>query len=128
MTGTPAAASRRRAIRPPDDRHIRAVYEQAAVGIAIVTLDGNVLDLNPALCRMFGLDGPLDQPRPMSDFVHPDDMVDVVERLKRLVRGEPDVVRMEMRLVRPDSRVLWVHVTASRVLGEDGSAVARHRR
>ncbi|GAA5132609.1 putative bifunctional diguanylate cyclase/phosphodiesterase [Pseudonocardia adelaidensis] len=105
-----------------DGRHIRAVYEQAAVGIAIVSLDGKVLDLNPALCRMFGLEGPLDQPRPMSDFVHPDDMVDVVERLKRLARGgEPDVVRMEMRLVRVDSRVMWVHVTASRVLGEDGS-------
>jgi diguanylate cyclase (GGDEF)-like protein/PAS domain S-box-containing protein len=103
-----------------DDRQVRAVYEQAAVGIAIVGLDGTVLDLNPALCRMFGLDGPLDQPRPMSDFVHPDDMVDVVERLKRLTGGEPEVVRMEMRLVRPDSRVLWVHVTASRVLGEDG--------
>jgi diguanylate cyclase (GGDEF)-like protein/PAS domain S-box-containing protein len=103
------------------DRQVRAVYEQAPVGIAIVGLDGKVLDLNPALCRMFGLDGPLDQPRPMSDFVHPDDMVDVVERLKRFVSGdEPDVVRMEMRLVRPDSRVLWVHVTASRVLGEDG--------
>jgi diguanylate cyclase (GGDEF)-like protein/PAS domain S-box-containing protein len=105
-----------------DGRHIRAVYEQAAVGIAIVGLDGQVLDLNPALCRMFGLEGTLDQPRPMSDFVHPDDMVDVVERLKRLVSGgEPDAVRMEMRLVRIDSRVLWVHVTASRVLGEDGS-------
>jgi diguanylate cyclase (GGDEF)-like protein/PAS domain S-box-containing protein len=104
-----------------DERHVRAVYEQAAVGIAIVALDGKVIDLNPALCRMFGLDGPLDQPRPMSDFVHPDDMVDVVERLKRLTGGEPDVVRMEMRLVRPDSRVLWVHVTASRVVGEDGT-------
>jgi diguanylate cyclase (GGDEF)-like protein/PAS domain S-box-containing protein len=105
-----------------DGRHIRAVYEQAAVGIAIVSLDGRVLDLNPALCRMFGLEGPLDQPRPMSDFVHPDDMVDVVERLKRISSGgEPDVVRMEMRLVRVDSRVMWVHVTASRVLGEDGS-------
>lgn len=105
-----------------DGRHVRAVYEQAAVGIAIVALDGKVLDLNPALCRMFGLEGPLDQPRPMSDFVHPDDMVDVVERLKRLASGGgPDVVRMEMRLVRVDSRVMWVHVTASRVLGEDGS-------
>ncbi|MHA6619548.1 putative bifunctional diguanylate cyclase/phosphodiesterase [Pseudonocardia sp. DLS-67] len=114
--GRPARAS------AVDGRHIRAVYEQAAVGIAIVSLDGKVLDLNPALCRMFGLEGPLDQPRPMSDFVHPDDMVDVVERLKRVSRrGEPDVVRMEMRLVRADSRVMWVHVTASRVLGEDGS-------
>jgi diguanylate cyclase (GGDEF)-like protein/PAS domain S-box-containing protein len=103
-----------------NDRQIRAVYEQAAVGMAIVSFDGKILDLNPALCRMFGLDGPLDQPRPMSDFVHPDDMVDVVDRLKRLVDGEPEVVRMEMRLVRADSRVMWAHVTASRVLGEDG--------
>ena len=103
-----------------DERHIHAVYEQAAVGIAIVSLDGEVLDLNPELCRMFGLDGPLDQPRPVSDFVHPDDMVDVVERLQRLVAGEPEVVRMELRLVRADSRVMWVHVTASRVLGADG--------
>jgi diguanylate cyclase (GGDEF)-like protein/PAS domain S-box-containing protein len=103
-----------------DEQHIRAVYEQAAVGIAIVGLDGQVLDLNPALCRMFGLDGPLDQPRPMSDFIHPDDMVDAVERLRRLVAGEPDVVRMELRLVRVDSRVMWVHITASRVLDEDG--------
>jgi diguanylate cyclase (GGDEF)-like protein/PAS domain S-box-containing protein len=104
-----------------NERQIRAVYEQAAVGIAIVSLDGMVLDLNPALCRMFGLEGLLDQPRPMSDFVHPEDMVDVVERLKGLSSGgEPDVVRMEMRLVRVDSRVMWVHVTASGVLGEDG--------
>jgi diguanylate cyclase (GGDEF)-like protein/PAS domain S-box-containing protein len=103
-----------------NERQIRAVYEQAAVGIAIVAFDGKILDLNPALCRMFGLDGPLDQPRPMSDFVHPDDMVNVVDRLKRVVDGEPEVVRMEMRLVRADSRVMWAHVTASRVLGEDG--------
>jgi diguanylate cyclase (GGDEF)-like protein/PAS domain S-box-containing protein len=103
------------------ERHIRGVYEQAAVGIAIVALDGNVLDLNPVLRRMFGLERPFDQPRPVSDFVHPDDMVDVVERLQRLVRGEPEVVRMELRVVRADSLVMWVHVTASRVLGEDGS-------
>jgi diguanylate cyclase (GGDEF)-like protein/PAS domain S-box-containing protein len=116
----------RPAVAPPGgrapvvaERHIRAVYEQGAVGIAIVALDGQVLDLNPALARMFGLNGPLDQPRPVSDFVHPDDMVDVVERLQRLVRGEPEVVRMELRLVRVDSQVMWVHVTASRVLGDD---------
>jgi diguanylate cyclase (GGDEF)-like protein/PAS domain S-box-containing protein len=101
-------------------RHIHAVYEQAAVGIVIVGLDGTVLDINPVLCRMFGLPDRLDQPRPVSDFLHPDDMVDVVERLQRLVRGEPEVVRMELRLVRVDSAVMWVHVTASRVLDDHG--------
>jgi diguanylate cyclase (GGDEF)-like protein/PAS domain S-box-containing protein len=119
LWSAPAPRSGQPSVVP--ERHIRAVYDQGAVGIAIVALDGQVLGLNPALRRMFGLDGPLDQPRPVSDFVHPDDMVDVVERLQRLVRGEPEVVRMELRLVRTDSRVLWVHVTASRVLGDDGT-------
>jgi diguanylate cyclase (GGDEF)-like protein/PAS domain S-box-containing protein len=102
------------------DRYVRAVYTQAVVGIGIVGLDGTVLDINPVLARMFGLDGPLDQPRPVSDFVHPDDMLDLVGRLQRLVRGEPDVVRMELRMVRTDSQVLWVHVTATRVLDDEG--------
>jgi PAS domain S-box-containing protein/diguanylate cyclase (GGDEF)-like protein len=121
-------SNRHAAARPPvgpraravTERHVRAVYEQAPVGVAILALDGQVLDMNPALCRLYGVVGPLDQPHPVSDFVHPDDMVDVVERLQRLARGAPDVVRMELRLVRADSTVAWVHVTASRVLDDHG--------
>ena len=109
------------------DRHLRAAYEQMPIGVALLGLDGRVLDLNPALAAMFGLTGPLDQPRPVSDFVHPDDMTDVVDRLQRLVRGDTEVVRMELRLVRVDSTVLWVHSTCSRVLdafGEPSHLVA----
>jgi diguanylate cyclase (GGDEF)-like protein/PAS domain S-box-containing protein len=98
------------------DRYLRAAYQQTPVGIALIGLDGRVLDLNPAVGAVIGLSGPLDQPRPVSDFVHPDDMADVVDRLQRIVRGDVDVVRMELRLVRVDSRVIWVHVTGSRVL------------
>jgi diguanylate cyclase (GGDEF)-like protein/PAS domain S-box-containing protein len=102
------------------ERHVRAAYEQAPVGIALLGLDGRVFDLNPALAVMVGLPGPLDQPRPVSDFVHPDDMVDVVDRLQRLVRGDTEAVRMELRLVRVDSTVMWAHATASRVLDPFG--------
>jgi diguanylate cyclase (GGDEF)-like protein/PAS domain S-box-containing protein len=106
---------------PVTDRHVRAVYEQSSFGMVILGLDGRVLDMNEAVCRMFGLDGPLDQPRPVSDFVHPDDVLDVVERFQRIVGGGPEVARMELRLVRPDSEVLWVHVTASRIVDDDGN-------
>lgn len=102
------------------DLHYRAVYDNAGVGIGIGTLDGYVLDLNPALCRMFGLSGPLEEPRPASDFIHPDDLADVIERHRRLITGEPDVMRLELRLVRPDSVVLWAHVATSLVRDEDG--------
>ncbi|MDN5750108.1 MAG: sensor domain-containing diguanylate cyclase, partial [Pseudonocardia sp.] len=103
------------------EAHYRTVYTQGAVGIGIASLDGLVLDLNPALCTMFGVGSPLDQPRPVTDFVHPDDIGDVVERYQRLVRGEPDVMRMELRFVRPDGLVLFTHVVASLVRDDSGS-------
>ncbi|OLT10919.1 hypothetical protein BJF78_28245 [Pseudonocardia sp. CNS-139] len=102
------------------DRHVRATYEQSPLGIALVGTDGRLLDINPALAAMFGLSGPLDQPRPVSDFVHPDDITAVVDRLDRLVRGDSEIVRLELRLVRTDSTVLWVHATGSRVLDAFG--------
>ena len=102
-----------------EERLLPAVYEQAPLGIAIATLDGRVLGLNPALRRMLGLET-LDQPRPVSDFVHPDDMGDLVSRLRTLGGGEQSVACMRLRLLRVDSRVLWVHVTAWRVLDELG--------
>ncbi len=102
------------------ESHYRTVYTQGAVGIGICSLDGLVIDLNPAMCGMFGVPSPLDQPRPVTDFVHPDDVTDIVERFQRLVRGEPDVMRMETRFVRPDGLVLFTHVVASLVRDDSG--------
>ncbi len=99
----------------------RAVYDQAYAGIVIGSLEGDVLAYNPAMGRMLGIEGPMGEPLPVSDFVHPDDLADVVERYLRLVRGEADVVRLEVRLVRPDSQVVWVSVVVQLVRGQDGA-------
>jgi diguanylate cyclase (GGDEF)-like protein/PAS domain S-box-containing protein len=103
------------------ESHFRTVYTQGAVGIGVTSLDGMVLDLNPALCRLFGIGAGLDQPRPVTDFVHPDDLADVLDRYRRLVRGEPDVLRTELRFVRPDGLVLFADIVASLVRDESGA-------
>src|SRR5690349_9788247 len=69
--------------------HLRAFYERGGVGIAIVALDGHVLEANGALVRLLGLRGALDEPRPFSDFIHPDSLPDIAERFLRLVRAQP---------------------------------------
>lgn len=105
------------------ETHFRTVYTQGAVGIGITSLDGMVLDLNPALGIMLAT-GPLDRARPVTDFVHPDDVADLAARHRRLVRDEPDVMRMELRFVRPDGQVLFTDVVASLV--RDGSGTPTH--
>jgi diguanylate cyclase (GGDEF)-like protein len=62
----------------------------------------------------------LDEPRPFTDFVHADDLPEVLERYTRLLRGEPDVQRMDVRVVRPDGVILWVRIIARLVRTADG--------
>jgi diguanylate cyclase (GGDEF)-like protein/PAS domain S-box-containing protein len=100
------------------ETHYRAVYSQGPVGIAVTALDGRILDLNPALRRMLGLpDGPL----PMAlDLLHPDDRAGTVDRFRRLGRGIVDVVRTDLRFVRPDGSVLRTNVASSLVRDDAG--------
>jgi len=102
------------------DRHYRSVYEQGPVGIALCALDGHVVDMNPAMCRLLGIDR-LPNPQAFSDFIHPDDLADIIERFQRLVRAEPPSMRTEARLVRPDSDAVWVQLSASLALHPDGT-------
>ncbi|MEJ3652231.1 EAL domain-containing protein [Actinomycetes bacterium KLBMP 9759] len=104
-----------------DHWYYRAGYEQSGVGIGIIGLDGQVLDFNPALRKLLGIAGQLDQPRPFSDFVHPDDLADVLERFGRVGKGDPDVLQLDMRLVRQNGDIVWVHVSVSPIRGADGT-------
>jgi diguanylate cyclase (GGDEF)-like protein/PAS domain S-box-containing protein len=102
------------------DRHYRAFYDQGAIGMVVATLDGHVVDLNPAMCRMLGIER-LEQPLPMSDFIHPDDLPGIIERYARILRSDPETMRLGLRIVRPDSDVIRVHVVASLARHPDGT-------
>ena len=105
-----------------DVRHLRAFYEQVGVGIAVVGLDGHVLALNPTMRERIGLPGGLEEPRPMSDFVHPDDLAEILERFRRLVRADPPSMRTDVRLVRADSsEVVWAHIVGTLLRRDDGA-------
>jgi diguanylate cyclase (GGDEF)-like protein/PAS domain S-box-containing protein len=102
------------------DRHYRAFYDQGAIGMVVATLDGHVVDLNPAMCRMLGIER-LEQPLPMSDFIHPDDLPDIIERYARILRSDPETMRLGLRIVRPDSDVIRAHMVASLARHPDGT-------
>jgi diguanylate cyclase (GGDEF)-like protein/PAS domain S-box-containing protein len=105
-----------------DARHLHAFYEQIGIGIVVIGLDGHVLAVNPAMRDRIGLPHGLEQPRPLSDFVHPDDLAEILERFHRIVRADPPTMRIDVRLVRADSSdVVWAHAVATLVRRDDGS-------
>ncbi len=104
------------------EARLRAVFNQAAIAIAMLDLDGCFLEVNPSVERLLGFDSASLIGRPWTGFSPPEDL----ELTTRLVAGlrahERDSVTIEQRFVRADGRVLWTLLTLSRVDNPTGPA------
>ncbi len=102
------------------ETRFRAVFEGAAVGIGIADLDGNVLEVNDALLRMFGGVDHHVRSRNVNEWVHPEDAPQVWGMHAELVRGERDHYRVEKPYYRNDGTVLWTNLTVSLLRDAEG--------
>ena len=109
------------AYREIDQRHraqaaeqrFRSTFEQAAVGIAHVGLDGGWIRHNRRLAEIAGYDDAELTAVPIVEILHPDERIPVGRALRRLVAGESRVVAAERRIRHRDGSVVWVAITAS---------------
>ncbi|MEW2619147.1 EAL domain-containing protein [Streptomyces sp. NPDC048106] len=102
------------------EARFRAVFEGAAIGISIADLDGNILQVNEALMRMFGLTQQSLRGRRVQDWTHPDDAPQTWRLYDELVRGEREHYHLEKAFNRPDGTVLWTNLTVSLLRDADG--------
>ncbi|MFF6996853.1 putative bifunctional diguanylate cyclase/phosphodiesterase [Streptomyces sp. NPDC008313] len=102
------------------EARFRAVFEGAAIGIGIADLDGNILQVNGALLRMFGGSEPLVRGRNVADWTHPDDAPQVWRLYEELVNGEREHYHVEKAFYRPDGTALWTNLTVSLLRDADG--------
>ncbi|MFG2883593.1 putative bifunctional diguanylate cyclase/phosphodiesterase [Streptomyces sp. NPDC048297] len=103
------------------EARFRAVFEGAAIGIGIADLDGNVLQVNEALLRMFGVSGQSLRGRRIPDWTHPEDAPQTWKLYEELVRGEREHYHVEKAFNRPDGTVLWTNLTVSLLRDADGN-------
>ncbi len=99
----------------------RAVFTEAAIGIGIVDLEGNIIDANPALQQMFGYTREEFSQLNVSAMVHPEDAASIRQIHGALIRGERDQVHMEKRFHRCDGAEIWTDLTMSLVRDETGA-------
>ncbi|MCB2187358.1 MAG: PAS domain S-box protein [Deltaproteobacteria bacterium] len=106
--------------RREKDKRARAVFEQAAVGMSILTPAGEWLEVNQRLCDILGY--PRDELLRLSyrDISHPDHVESDIARVRAMVQGAGDHASWEKRYIRADGQVIWVRLTTSLARGEDG--------
>jgi diguanylate cyclase (GGDEF)-like protein/PAS domain S-box-containing protein len=118
-----ALAARREAekARWASEARFRAVFADAAIGIGIGSLDGRILDVNRALCEMFGYTREEMLGRNTADFFHPGDTPTVWHSLDNLRGGKRDHLRVEKPYFRKDGTEIWTDLVVSLIRDPDGT-------
>ena len=102
------------------EARFRAVFEEAAVGIGIGDVDGNILSANRALQRMFAADPDQLRELKITELVHPQDAPEVWQAYGELVAGRREHYQFDKPYYRRDGEVVWTHLTVSLVRNEEG--------
>lgn len=106
------------------EERFRATFEQAAVGIAHVDLNGHWLRANRKLCEILGYDNATLVQRTFQDLTVPEDLEENLALYQRLLDGEDETYTLKKRFIRADGGTVWTKVTTSlsRRPGDDGPA------
>ncbi|MEM9137614.1 MAG: PAS domain S-box protein, partial [Cyanobacteria bacterium P01_F01_bin.42] len=99
----------------------RVTFEQAAVGMAHVNLDGSLRLVNQKFCDFLGYShGELRQ-RSILEITHPEDHALDAQQLQRLLNQEIESFTREKRCLHANGSVVWVNVSVSLAFNQAGA-------
>jgi diguanylate cyclase (GGDEF)-like protein/PAS domain S-box-containing protein len=96
---------------------IQAVYDAAPIGVAVWTVDGQLVHANPVLCQLLGrrLDQVVGQL--FERFIHPDDVDRLIALIADLWAGRRNHFECDLACESPDGRPLWLRAYFAPVYG-----------
>jgi diguanylate cyclase (GGDEF)-like protein/PAS domain S-box-containing protein len=105
------------------NQRFRSAFDDAAIGMAIVSPEGRWLRANRALSELTGY--PQDELVGMgfADITHPDDLPKDIHALQEMLEGTRDRFQTEKRYFHADGRIIWVWLSTTIVRDADGKAM-----
>lgn len=98
----------------------RATFEQAALGLALVAIDGSWLRVNDRLCAIVGRSRDELMSMTFQQITHPDDLERDLDHVAALLAGKIATYSLEKRYLLPDGSPVWANLTVS-LVREDGT-------
>ncbi len=116
VTGACADVSNRRETaeaQQESEERLRAMFEQAAVGIAIAELDGSFVEVNGKFTRILGYGEDELRGMTFADITHPDDLAVTMTAVGRLLDGSIGEYSMEKRYRQKAGGEIWSLTTVT---------------
>lgn len=103
-----------------DHARFQSAFTYAAIGIALVALDGRWLQANPALCELTGYNEQELLHLTFQELTHPEDLATDLELSRQLLAGELRSYQMEKRYIHKSGQIVWVLLSVSLVHDAQG--------
>jgi PAS domain S-box-containing protein len=100
---------------------VTSAFENAAIGMAVISPDSRNLRVNKAFAQMLGYSTAEMLVLSMPDMTHPDDVGYDLEQRDLCLAGKQDTCRHEKRYLHRDGSVVWGDLTCTLVRNPDGS-------
>jgi PAS domain S-box-containing protein len=108
------------ALRDAEER-FRQAFEDAPIGIALINLDGRVLQVNQALCELTGYSAEQLDRTSWHALVHPDDVDEDVAAIAALLQDRLRTHHREERLLHAAGEPVWASLHLTLVRAADGT-------
>jgi PAS domain S-box-containing protein len=107
-------------LRESEER-FRAIFEHAAIGIAITDWEGHITHANPAYCDLLGYTQEELGRIVFSELVHPEDRAETFIEIERVREHKLPFFEIESRYIRKSGQTVWVHKFVSILHDEKGA-------
>lgn len=110
------------AVRESEER-FHSIFKEAPIGMAIVSLDGMLLQVNKAFCEMLEYHEQELTGHSLSMITHPDDVRKDGLLAAQMLRGVITSYKVEKRYLRKNHETLWADLTTTLLCNQDGQAI-----
>ncbi len=102
------------------EKKFRENFENAAIGMAILDLEGKWLEANQTLCKIIGYSSEELIELTFQDITHPDDLEADLDLVQDLLDGKKTFYHMEKRYFHKKGHIIHVILSASIIRDEEG--------
>ncbi|HET6559250.1 MAG TPA: PAS domain S-box protein, partial [Prolixibacteraceae bacterium] len=98
----------------------RKIFEEGPFGMALMNNDFKTIIANARLCSLLGFTESELQQRTFRDITAPEDVINDIQQIRKLIAGELSVYKTEKRYVRKDGQEIWGSITVTANFSDEG--------
>ncbi|MBS1796509.1 MAG: EAL domain-containing protein [Acidobacteria bacterium] len=95
------------------EERFRAAFSNAPIGIALISNDGNWIQVNESLVKILGYGESELFARSVRDVVHQADLIEFLSEIGAVVQRKKQSFQAEMRLINRNDEVIWTQTSVS---------------